>query len=165
MRRQKPRAHRGANSQWRQRRGQADFIADLEIMNLLAERGCGIMEALQLARTGWVVWVQQRGNHLRLRKQLMEQLESLCVQCSGQEGHARCIAAGMVEAGHKADANWVGARHEHNWNRRGCRFCRNRWGSISDYDGHPPLYEPSKLAALRHGRRASGIQPPHSAPR
>ena len=117
------------------------FIADLEDVNPQAECACGIMEVLQLARASWVARVQQRGNHCRLRKQLMEQPKSLSVQSRVYEGHARGIAARVVEAGHKAEANRVSARQEYNRNRRGCRFCRNRRGSIPDYDGHMALYE------------------------
>ena len=71
----------------------------------------------------------------------MEQLESLSVQYGVYEAHAGGIAAGMIEAGHKAQANRVSAGQKHNWNRRGCLFCRNRCGSIPDYHGYVPLNE------------------------
>src|SRR5271155_3709917 len=99
------------------------------------------MEVLQLPRAGWIVWVQQRGNRLRSRKHFMEQPESLSVQYGVYEGHARSIAAGLVEASHEAQANWVSAGQKHNWNRRGRLFCRNRCGSIPDYDSRAPLNE------------------------
>src|SRR5262245_40561857 len=49
------------------------------------------------------------------------------------------IAAGAVEAGDKTACHWVAARQEHNWNRRGCRFCRHRRRGIPDNHGHLPL--------------------------
>jgi hypothetical protein len=71
----------------------------------------------------------------------MEQPESLSVQYGIYEAHARSIAAGVIEAGHEAQADRVSAGQKHNWNRRGYLFCRNRCGSIPDYDGYVPLNE------------------------
>jgi hypothetical protein len=67
--------------------------------------------------------------------------EPLSVQFRVYEGHARGIATGMVEACYKAEANRVSARQKHNWNRRACLLCRNRRGSIPDYDGRVSMYE------------------------
>ena len=71
----------------------------------------------------------------------MEKPQPLCIQSGVYEAHARGIATGVVEAGHKAEANWVSARQEYNWNGRGCSFCRDRRGSVPDDDGHRPLHE------------------------
>ena len=109
------------------------------------------MEVLQLARTGWVGWVQQRGNHRRSRKQLMEELQPFCIQSGVYEAHARGIATGVVEAGHKAEANRVSARQEYNWNGRGCSFCRNA-GEVS-----PTMTATARCtsSSIKAGRRSS----------
>ena len=42
----------------------------------------------------------------------MEEFQPLCIQSGVYEAHARGIATGVVEAGHKAEANRVSARQE-----------------------------------------------------
>src|SRR5215472_648195 len=53
--------------------------AGLENMKLLAERARGILQILQLVRSGRKVRVDERGYRRRLRKQFAQQPQSLCL--------------------------------------------------------------------------------------
>src|SRR5262249_32173195 len=79
-----------------------------------------------------------------LRKQFAQEHQSLWLQCSAPETHARGIAAGTVEAGDKAELYRVSACEEDNWNDRGCRFCRHRRRSVPDDHGHLALHQFSR---------------------
>src|SRR5215471_18708466 len=57
--------------------------AGLKNIDLLAECTSGILQVLQLARAGQKVRVHERGDRGRSRKQLMQQAQSLRLQCTG----------------------------------------------------------------------------------
>src|SRR5262249_41662845 len=67
------------------------FRAGLENMKFLAESARGVLQVVQLARGGQKVRVNERGYHGRLRKQFVQEPQSLCLQCSAPETHARGI--------------------------------------------------------------------------
>jgi hypothetical protein len=72
------------------------------------------------------VWVEQDGNDRGRRDQLAQQLQPLCSQNGDERAHTRHVAARPVEAGDKAELDWIAASDEDDRDCRGGPFRRKR---------------------------------------
>jgi hypothetical protein len=75
-----------------------------------------------------IAWVNQQGDIVRPRHQLVQQLQPLGRKRSAQRRRARDIATGSAQAGYKSERNGVARREDDDRNARGRRFCRQGSG-------------------------------------
>jgi hypothetical protein len=76
-------------------------------------------------------WIDEKGDRGGCGHQLAQQLQPFCDHCGDQKAYAGKIAAGLVEAGDKAEAHRVTARRKHDWNCRRGRLGRQRGGQAT----------------------------------
>src|SRR5262249_11867516 len=104
------------------------LAADIEIEELLADclrRGLHLT-SIRLGIGN--VRIHEVGNCRRFGHELVQQLQSLRRQQNGEKAHARDVAARPIEAGDKAELDWVAAGCKDDWPLRGCclgRQCRS----------------------------------------
>jgi hypothetical protein len=82
------------------------------------------------------VRVHQHRNDGGLGNQFVHEPQLLRHQVNREEGHARDVAPGPVEAGDEASSDRIVADHEDDRRRRGCGLGRRRRKTIADDHGY-----------------------------
>src|SRR5262249_31881967 len=95
-------------------------------MDLLPNAARGGLDFAHLPFGIWEVRIDQYGNCSSAGPQLTQQSKSLRLDFDKERAYASDVAARAMQAGDKADPDWVGAADEDDWYGCGRRFGRRR---------------------------------------